>query len=533
MNRNPIIRMQDVTFTYAGMQVPALSDVSLEVAPGTLCLLVGPSGSGKTTLLRLLKKALAPVGELSGTIETPEAVAFVMQDPTHQIVMDVVWHELAFGLENMGLPPAVIERRIAETAHFFGIEDWIHRPVSELSGGEKQILNVASSLILQPKMLILDEPTAQLDPIAVQHFLALISRIRRELGTTILLSEHHLTDALPMADDVVWLNEGRVAFHGSAKMFAVHALDERAPFSKALPAATRAAARIDPEAMALTIPEARAVLEASPLISSTEATVPSAVDAAPTPDVVLSAKHVYFRYRGDLPWVIEDVSFDVGRGEVHALVGGNGSGKSTLMHVLSGAVSPTRGRVRRSDDVRVGLLTQHARAVFSMDTVRDDWMELRALGHYGEADVDRMALRLGLTRLMDRHPYDLSAGETQKAALGKLLLLDPDILLLDEPVKGVDADAKADVAHLLRCLADDGKAVLIVTHDVGFSAQIADRCSMLFDGRIVATEDAHTFYLGNAFYTTDWVRITQAILPDIVTEADFDRWFVSAEADRA
>ena len=523
-----VILAEQFSFTYPGGHAKALDDICFETTKGSFLLVAGPSGSGKTTLLRSLKQELRPVGTSEGIIRVPDQVAYVMQDPTNQIVMDVVWHELAFGLENLGYAPEFIERRIAETAHFFGIASWIHRPISELSGGEKQILNLASSLVLSPEVLILDEPTAQLDPIAIQHFLSLLQRIHREVGTTLIMSEHRMTDVLAMVDDVLFLEEGRVSFSGPPEMFARHLLDRDSPYKVALPAATQAARGADQvlgrthDQPALDIPEARRRLDHFKNIPTTAHHDDISVEPRAT---ILEAKHLVYRYRNDLPTVLDDASLAVDKGSIHAIVGGNGSGKSTLLYLLSGVLTPTRGRVIRQDDARIGLMTQNAKALFSADTLFDDLMELSDLGGYGEDEVMAIAAKLSLARFFLRHPYDLSGGEMQKAALAKLLLLSPDILLLDEPVKGLDAVSKREIAGLFRRLREQGKTLFIATHDLNFSAQIADTCSLIFDGRIVATEDMKTFFCGNAFYTTDYVRVTQGIIPNIVTVNDLDEFF--------
>ncbi|HZK28648.1 MAG TPA: ATP-binding cassette domain-containing protein [Clostridia bacterium] len=532
MNDTDMISAERFSFTYPGEQIRALEDICFEAPKGSFLLVAGPSGSGKTTLLRSLKKELRPVGRSEGVIHVPDGVAYVMQDPANQIVMDVVWHELAFGLENLGFTPQVIERRIAETAHFFGIASWIHRSVSELSGGEKQILNLASSLILNPEVLILDEPTAQLDPIAVQHFLSLVQRIHREVGTTLIMSEHRMTDVLAMVDDVLFLEQGRVSFSGTPEAFACHLLEQNSPYQAALPAATLAACRADDilgkvhERPALAIPEARRRLQPFKDIITKERQDDKSANAN---SMILESKHVQYRYRADLPTVLDDASLVIRKGSIHTVVGGNGSGKSTLLYLLSGVLSPLRGRVVREEKARIGLMTQHAKALFTADTLFDDLMELSGLGEYSETEVMTIAVKLSLTSLLARHPYDLSGGEMQKAALAKLLLLSPDILLLDEPVKGLDAVSKREIAALFRGLQEEGKTLFIATHDLNFSALVSDTCSLIFDGRIVATGDVKTFYRGNAFYTTDYVRVTEGIIPGIVTADDLDEYFVNVD----
>ena len=523
--QNDLLKVEGLSFTYPGMEEEALVDLSFEVEKGSFTLLCGPTGSGKTTLLRALKEELRPTGKFLGHILAPPDIAFVLQDPANQIVMDRVWHELAFGLENRGLSGKVIERRIAETAHFFGIEHWINRPIAELSGGEKQILNLASSLILNPSLIILDEPTARLDPVAVTRFLSLLEKIHQEIGTTILLSEHRMTDVLPLVNQVLYLEGGHLLYDGEPRAFASFLLEGQIPFSKSLPAATKivnwaeAATGQRRSLPALSVPEARKRLNGLDLILMTErADESTSIDSA----AILKAKGLSYRYKSDLPLVLEELSLHLLEQSIHAVLGGNGSGKSTLLYLLSRVKSPTAGKLFIEEEKRVGLLTQNARALFSKDHLKDELMELHQLGQYGEEEMEKIAGALSLLPLLSRHPYDLSGGEMQKAALAKLLLLSPDILLLDEPDRGLDAAGKEEVITLLRKLRSEGKTILFVSHDLNFTARVADRVSLLFDGRIVVTENSHSFFSGNNFYTTDVARVTRGIIPGLVVLEDLD-----------
>lgn len=584
------IVIKDFSFRYPGSDKKAVDGVSFSVAPGSFTVVAGPSGSGKTTLLRCLKPELAPHGEREGTIhfngDVPHGssghhsfldIAFVMQNPTNQIVMDVVWHELAFGLENSGLSPELIERRIAETAHFFGISNWIHKKVSELSGGEKQILNLASALIMHPHVLILDEPTAQLDPVAIKHLLNMLQRVHREIGTTIIMSEHRMGDVLPMASDVLYLEDGRISFSGTPYDFALHLLESDKPFKYALPAATqivwrarqaleesKGALKSENCALPLSVQEARVQLSRMSFpksadessggkkcgsqtniainsrtssqhhVSTTEdccAAVSRFQECKSGEKPLLQVKRLSFRYRSETPFVLEDLNFELYRGTIHALVGGNGSGKSTLLYLLAGVLRAQYGKIVRAPNVKVSLLTQNPQAVFARDTLMDDLMEHRSLGNYDEQRVLDVADSLGLIHLLERHPYDLSGGEMQKGALAKILLLEPDVLLLDEPVKGLDAVNKREIAEIFNRLRDRAMTLLIVTHDLEFSADIADECSLIFDGRIVAKDETSSFFRDNAFYTTDAFRVTRGIMNPVVAIGGFDRVFNVAQEE--
>lgn len=515
---------QNVRFVYNGYDETVIDDVSFTLEPGSLTVLTGASGSGKTTLLQLMKPAIRPAGVLSGTVQVPSEsagdIGFVTQDPGDQVVMEDVRSELAFGLENLNVQPAEIARRIAETVHFFGIESWIDKKVAHLSGGEKQVLNLASSLIMRPTLLLLDEPTAQLDPIAITHFLSLLERIRRETGTTILMSEHRLDDVLPLATRMLHLTHGKLAFDGQPAAFCQYLLETGDPFASAVPAVTTAFYRAGATPLPLDVGDARR------LFATVFADLPEAANTdddskerAATKDAVI-ASEISFRYGSDRDDVVQDLTYRLKQGGIHAIVGGNGSGKSTLLRLLVGALVPDRGKIRRPLDGRIGMLPQDPRLVLSKATVRQDLLEFADDAHYNNVDVETMALSLGIFDVLERHPYDLSGGEMQRAALAKLLLLTPTVLLLDEPVKALDSVNKRHLATVFRALRNEGKTILLVTHDLAFAADVADTTALIFDRRIVSQASTHDFFQANAFYTTDLARLGRSVGQDWVTLAD-------------
>jgi energy-coupling factor transport system ATP-binding protein len=547
-----IIAVEGLTFTYPGAAGPALEDVHMSVEQSGFVVVCGQSGCGKTTLLRNLKKELKPHGKTEGTIRyqgidihklgekrSAAEIGFVMQDPENQIVTDTVWHELAFGLENIGCPTPVIRRRIAETAHFFGINEWFEKPVFELSGGQKQLLNLAAVMAMQPQLLLLDEPTAQLDPVAAKDFLTIVQRLNLELGTTVVMVEHRLEELFPIADRVILMDRGRLEFSGPPKAFARYI--SGCPghrFSKALPSAVqiRSGLSAPGDAYPLSVREGRLWLQAY----ARENGCRDRIDQAETPPVVregapaLEAKDLWFRYKPGSDFVLKGLSVAFHTGTVYAVVGGNGSGKTTMLSLLAGLYRPVRGAVRiKGQDIRrmkpevlyknrLVLLMQNPRSMFVWDTVREDLTD--AAGQLkpdnAREEVERICDFLGISHLLDSHPYDLSGGEQQKAALGKLLLLDPEILLLDEPTKGLDVYAKEELAGLLRARAGQGNTVVMATHDLEFAARYVDVCSMVFNGEIICTENAKTFFVGNSFYTTSANRISRGIVEDAVTIED-------------
>ena len=524
--------IHDLTFFYPGQAVPALDRLDLTVRSGEFWVLCGPSGCGKSTLLRQLKTVLAPHGHRLGEIrfegvpldeldqrEQAARIGFVLQSPENQLVTDKVWHELAFGLESLGYDTPTIRRRVAEMASFFGIQTWFYKNVAELSGGQKQLLNLASVMAMQPSVLILDEPTSQLDPIAAADFLATLGKINRELGTTILLTEHRLEEAFPLAGRVAVLDRGRLLCTGTPSQVGAALKDAGHAMFQAMPAPMRIWAAVgDSSPCPVTVREGRDWLgrfaAAHPL-----GALPEEQRHAYPPEAAVTARDLWFKYEKDLPDVVKGLSLTVRRGEFLALLGGNGTGKTTSLKLLSGLLQPCRGELETVG--RLGVLPQNPQALFVKKTVREDLFELlkgRSLSRAAqEAQVARVVTLCCLDELLDRHPYDLSGGEQQRAALAKILLLEPDVLLLDEPTKGLDAGFKQTLAEILQRLLRRGVPVLMVSHDIEFCARYAHRCALFFDGTIVTEGPPRAFFSGNSFYTTAANRMARARLPGAVT----------------
>lgn len=465
MSGKAAIEARGFSFSYPDART-GVGPLDWRVEEGAFHLLTGATGSGKTTLLRCCKPAVAPAGERAGALsvlgrpvaeldarEAAALVGYVAQSPENQIVCDTVWHELAFGLENLGVPQDQMRRRVAEVAHFFGIEPWFRRPVAELSGGQKQMVALASVLAMQPKLLLLDEPTSQLDPVAEKNFLHALFRVNRELGLTVVVATHAPESMVPYATEATNLPSpcAEQAFPGQG----------RRP---------------------LGAPE--------PPLRFRETPVPPAI----------SLRDVRVRYARESPWVLRGCDLDVSAGSVHAVVGGNGCGKSTLLRVVAGVQKAERGRVANKLSARQALLPQDPKALFVCDTVADELGEWQRACGYADQDVAAALERFGLAERAANHPYDLSGGQQQKLAFAKLLLTDPDLLLLDEPTKGLDAPSKLAIARELVAFARDGGTVLVATHDLSFAARTADRVSMLFDGETACTEPAATFFENNLFY---------------------------------
>ena len=572
----PALELRDLSFSYAGSTQPALQHLSFSLPQASFALLCGETGSGKSTLLRAFKPELEVAGEQTGSIllmgEDPRSlkpadsarrIGFVMQDVENQLVTDTVWHELAFGLENIGTEPEAMRRRVAETAHFFGIGAWFERKVADLSGGQKQLLNLASIVVMQPSILLLDEPTSQLDPIAAKDFLDVLGRVNKELGITVLMVEHRLEDVLPMADVVVYLETGgRLAFNGSPQDFMHFVQDESPEYRAALPAATRMAiaaphAHTAGEALPMTVRDGRVFLQqfagesawsrrdeaqpsATPSLATqgtaasqasrttqappatpSQATPSSAAKGASQTAPIIYMRDVWFRYGADDPFVLRGIDLALAPQEIVAVVGGNGAGKSTLLGSLAGIRKPYRGSIDVAPKTHGALLAQDPKLLFVHDSLWASMLEWADFAHYGEAEVRDMLERFGLSELAQRHPFDLSGGEMQKAALAKILLLDPDVLLLDEPVKSIDAATKTEIGRMLVQLAhEQGKTIVLSTHDLEFVADFADSCAMLFAGQATCVQETRRFFQDNLFYSTATARITQGILDGCITTDD-------------
>ena len=528
-----IIRVQNLSFGYPEAEKDTIQNVSFSIEDGEFVLLIGATGSGKSTLMRLLKRELAPLGNLRGEIycegvrqDAMDArtsacrIGYVMQRPEQQIVTDKVWHELAFALENMGLPQNVIRRRVAEMASYFGISDWFERDVNSLSGGQKQLLNLAAVMVAQPDVLLLDEPTAQLDPIAANDFLNTVQKLNRDMGITVLLIEHRLEEALPMADRVLVLENGALALdappHAACEQLRNHPV-----LLDAMPGAVRLFHAVQAEgACPITVREGRQFLRRE--YSNEVASLPVSPEA-PAGEAALEFKDVYFRYERQSPDVLNGLNLKVNCGEVFCILGANGSGKSTFLKLACGLKRAYSGSIRifgkkiaeyKGQSLYrecVSMLPQDAQTVFLKSSVREELQEVKA---------DLAALPYPLDHLLNRHPYDLSGGEQQLVALAKVLASRPRLLLLDEPTKGVDAHAQKAILEILHSLKAQGVAVLVITHDVEFAAKCADRCALFFRGEVVSQDVPAKFFDENSFYTTSANRICRGWYHGVATVED-------------
>lgn len=559
MEQKAVLSCEHVSFCYPRQTDNAIEDISFSIGEAEFVVLCGQSGCGKTTLLRHFKKNQIPFGTGSGKLfyrgsdletmddrESAARIGFVGQNPDTQLVTDKVWHELAFGLENLGVPGEQIRRRTAEIAQYFGMESWFRRPVSKLSGGQKQLLNLASVVIMQPDVLLLDEPTAQLDPIGTGRFLDTLRRLNRDLGTAVLLSEQRLEEVVPMADRVLIMHQGHLVADSvpeqcAAKLEAYERdHNEALPIASAMPVAVRvwkACHYRDEAGSPVSIRQGKSWLSdrvrktgqpGEPIKSAVSDRHPCHTAKRAVSETALFVDRLCFDYQKDQR-VLEDFTMRVPKGTLYAVVGGNGSGKSTALKAIMGICKPRRGKVKAAGKIR--FLAQNPKSLFTELTAAEELMAmlLPENGGAGLKEADRTQ-RVGetlsyleLTAQREQNPMDLSGGQQQRLALGKLLLTEPDILLLDEPTKGLDGAFKEKLAELLKDLCSKGKTVVLVSHDMEFCARYADRCGLLFDGKLISEGETRAFFGENVFYTTAAQRMSRGVCEDCLLAEDIIR----------
>lgn len=511
-----IISVKNLSFRYNKASEFTLNDISFSVNQGDFLILIGESGSGKTTLLKMLKKELTPYGKLKGeryykeksiseltARESASGIGFIMQNPDSQIVTDKVYSELAFGLENLGVERQTIRAKVSEFASYFGLQDKFNQRTSTLSGGEKQLLNLASVMVMNPEVILLDEPTSMLDPISAIEFINCLKRLNDDLGTTVIIAEHHLSELFALADKVAYLENGELQAFDSPREVCKTLRDKKIEYT--LPAPVRLFNKIGGVGeLPLNVKEGKIFLQKNnaAVINNSQKEISS--------NPVLSLKDIWFRYERNGEDIIKGLNLTVYSGETYALVGANGCGKSTIVNIISRTLKPYRGRIKCSETLAV--LPQNPRDLFIKDRLEDDYKLINN-------SYEELCIKFGIDKFLNSHPYDLSGGEIQRAALVKILLNSPDFIILDEPTKGLDSFAKKELGEFLRSL---DVTILLVTHDLEFAASYSDRCGLLFDGDITSENYTREFFINNNFYTTQVVKMTKGIVDGAVTVDDIE-----------
>lgn len=569
-----LLEIKEYSFAYPQRDEMTLERINIEIEKGEFVLLCGVSGCGKSTLLRQLKTILRPHGQIQGSIrfggkildeldarEQSARIGYVMQDPDAQLVTDKVWHELAFGLESLGFDQQTIRIRVAEMASYFGIQTWFHKGVEELSGGQKQILNLASIMVMHPQILILDEPTSQLDPIAANEFLETVYKINRELGTTVLMTEHRMQEVFHLADRIIVMDGGKVLIDAGAQETAKQLFALQHPMFQAIPIPTQIYLEVEAdkneaecqnEQIPLTIREGRTYLE-NRLEALDADSVHNAViydqkkaakkAAVQERKVMLDIDEVWFRYEKNAPDIVKGASLKIYEGELYCLLGGNGTGKSTLLSTMCRMRRPYRGKItlngknlqkysgRELYQAYLGVVPQNPQSLFVKKNVRLELFEMiggpkERMSEEFPIDMEKARVVEEIARLvhlehrMESHPFDLSGGEQQRLALAKILLLRPKVLLMDEPTKGMDSLLKQEFAQILNTLREHGVTIFMVSHDIEFCAEYADRCGMFFDGSVVSDDVPKHFFACNSFYTTAANRMARAFDKELIVKQE-------------
>ena len=515
-----LLEVKDLKFTYYGSSEPSLSGISFSVDHGEAVLLCGPVGCGKSTLISCLLREGNPRGSTEGDVSFGgHAVGYVSQ--SEQVsVTDRVFSELSFPLENLGLEPSVILRRVSELAAALGLEKLLDRRISTLSGGERRLVSLGAALITRPELLLLDEPTSQLDPITAARFYDSLFRIARDNGIALFICEHRTEEVIPLCDRVIMLKNGSIAYMDNPRDLAPAEADMQ--LRGFLPLSARIAARLGIEnSLPLTVSEGRKFIDK---ITKSRGACCENTDFEPSKPTspALEMKDVCFAYGRREPDVLCGLDLTLHTGEALCLLGGNGSGKSTALSVAAGLQKPYSGKCRifgqNISDYKngslwqncVALVPQNVRTLFVNETVRDE------LG--GIDTVELMGI--DLSHLYDRHPYDLSGGEAHLLAIALALNAKPRLLLLDEPTQGVDPLSKKMLAELLQRLKSESLAILAVTHDADFAPLFADRCVFISSGRAVADAGTREFFSVGDYYTTSAVKLSRGFIGGAVTEAD-------------
>lgn len=541
------ITFQNVSFSYGEAKNASLRNINLSIEEGEFVLLCGRSGSGKTTLIRHLKSELAPCGKREGKIllnakpieewgqrEQASKVGFVMQDPDNQVVTDKVWHELAFGLESLGCSQETMRIRVAEMAEYFGIASWFHKNVSELSGGQKQLLNLASVMVMHPSVLVLDEPTSQLDPIAATEFLNTVWKINQNLGTTVIMTAHRLEEAMALSDKVICMEEGRILYVEKPEKIGGILKAAKHDMFYAMPSSVQLYYAIEKEGESpLSVREGKRWISSllkGKEMESDQYSAPKGKQIHLEEKGIICMKDVWFRYGKEEKEVLKGVNIEIPEGRLSVIMGGNGSGKSTMLKAICGIIKPYRGKVwinkklvscskpKERFTKNLAMLAQDPKSLFVKTTVREELAEVFGEENQKQKEkIAKIAELVEITSLLNRHPYDLSGGEQQRVALAKVLMTEPKILLLDEPTKGMDSIFKTKLAGIFERLMKKGITIVMVSHDIEFCAKYADYVSMFFDGTILSTTTPKLFFSQNSFYTTEANRMCRHLFPDAVT----------------
>lgn len=538
--------VKNLSFSYPEQQQPALKNINLTINQGQFVVICGKSGSGKSTLLRLLKPELSPKGKLEGETfffgkerldfslrESSEKIGYMLQNAQYQAVTHCVRSELAFGLENLGLDSKTIRLRVAESAAYFSLEKIIDKKMSELSGGQKQLVCLASIIAMHPKVIILDEPTSQLDPISAATFLDSAYKLCKENAVTVIITEHRLENVASLADRIVILEDGKIINDSQSDSISreLFETNEFVGCSMPFPMKLHCALNLDGK-LPLSVSQARTELEEA-MNGNLLYTKAQREEIKLCEKIAVEMKNVRYAYDKS-GYVLKNMSLKIKEGSFTAILGANGAGKTTAVSLMSGLLECKSGSIKIFDkDIKkypastlygniLAVLVQNCESLFAGNTIKEDLenslLSMKISKEEKEKKILEVSRETEITSLLSKHPYDISGGEMQRAALAMVLLKNPKIIFLDEPTKYVDSLFKKKFAKIIKSLCKRGITVIAVSHDSEFCAQYCDECAMIFDGTCILQQNKYDFFSQNYFYTTTANKISRDIFEDAVTQ---------------
>ncbi|TCO71478.1 ABC transporter ATP-binding protein [Marinisporobacter balticus] len=511
-----ILKIQDLTYYYPRKEEPALKCVNLSVTEGEFILLFGKSGCGKSTLGRVFNKIVPEFygGKIKGNVESKVDIGMVFQDPEKQLVMEQVEREIAFGLENIGINYEVMRKKVMETLSFLNIWDIRYKKTYELSGGQKQKLAIGATIAMGYKFLVFDEPTSQLDPVAAEEILHILKRLNEELGYTIVLIEQRIDKCFHLADRVLFMEESQIIFDGAPKDFVAWSYKHEKNFS---PSVSNYFVKLGEKNIPLTVKEGRKKLRKNLFLKKPVVIQHETKEEYGNREAI-SIKKLYFTYENGKE-ALNGVDLKVFKGEVLGIMGENGGGKSTLLKNISGLLKPDKGNLSVCGEV--GYLSQNPNDYLFNDTVYEELKyTLDQKGIKDLSRIEKVLKNLELLRYKDKNPRDLSGGEKQRVALGSILVMEPEILILDEPTRGLDRDLKERLGEIILNLKNKGKTVILVTHDVEFVGKFCERVCLMFDGSVAQVGSKYDVLTEGIYYATQMNKLFSGYVDKIITLED-------------
>lgn len=516
-----IININNVTFNYPDSEKSAIKNINLTVNEGEFILIVGPSGCGKSTLIRLLNRVIPDYygGTIEGEVyikgkdiefldkkQLVESVGMVYQHPEKQIILQDVEREIAFGLENFNTDINTMKRNVSEVISLLGLNKIRDKQTTEISGGEKQRVAIASVVSMDPEIIVFDEPISQLDPISAEEVLNSIKKLNRDLGKTIILVEQRLDKCFHMADRIIFMERGEIIGEGTPKN-----IPENITKKYHIPTITYIFKEAGFKKLPTTVKEGRDIIKNCEFEDLKE-------EKLNFKEVIMEVEKLNFEYERGYK-ILKDLSFKLHKGEIMTVMGENGAGKSTLFKIIAGMINKYKGKIfidnkniksskLKERIKKIGYLSQNPNNYFGRKTVFEEVAyTLKNIGEYEEERVNQVMEILNINHLKDKNPRDLSGGEKQRVAIACTLITDPEILILDEPTRGMDAEAKENLGGIIKSLAEGGKSIVIITHDSDFAGNHSHSIMLMFNGEIVANGSAMDILNNSMYYSPQISKI--------------------------